>query len=67
MVSIIMAAGDEARERAKSAGFREFSVLLRFEGCMSTKEEKARLQTELATEIKPYQFLVSDYWGMGPD
>jgi hypothetical protein len=65
VISIILAANAEAKERAKAAGFTEYTVLLRHEACMSTQEEKAKRENELAMEIRPFQFLVSDYWGMG--
>lgn len=63
MIQIILLASDEAKARAKAAGFTEQTVLIRHNGCQSTEENKRKLEREIAHQIRPYQYLVSDYWG----
>lgn len=67
MVSIILAWSDEQKKKAVGMGFREQTVLLRFDPVMSTSKEKARLTRGIVRGIRPYQFLVADFWGMDPD
>lgn len=62
MVSIILAASPDVEAAAKKAGFREEKILIRHNGCTSTETNKKRLEKELF-EMKPYQFLVADFWG----
>ena len=63
MLSIILLASDEVTAKAKAAGFTETTVLIKRSGGQSTEEHKARLERELIA-LHPYQFLVSDYWGL---
>ena len=66
MVSIILAASPETKAEAIAAGFREATVLLRHNPVTSTEENKRKLESELFI-LRPAQFLVSDYWGVGAD
>jgi hypothetical protein len=68
-VSIILEASDEAKEKAKAAGFRERVVLVRFEQiCVGANKKLAdELTGRVLQELKPYQYLLSDFWGAGPD
>ena len=66
MVSVILACSEEVKAKALSAGFREQTVLVKHNACLSTEENKANLEHQLF-EMQPYQFLVSDFWGMGYD
>lgn len=66
MVSIILSASEEVKKAAKEKGFVERTVLVKHDAIESTKENKSRLESQLF-ELKPFQFLVSDYWGMRPD
>jgi hypothetical protein len=63
MVAIILAASPEAKARAMKAGFREETVLIRNDPVQSTEENKKLIERELFA-LRPYQFLVSDFWGM---
>lgn len=67
MVSIILTANKECKERALKSGFKKIEVLLRYESCLSGKENENRIAGEIIRELKPFQVLVSDYWGMGVD
>ena len=62
MVSILLAWNEEAKAKALAAGFREVAVLLRHNGCQSTEENKRQLEME-CRELRPFQFLVADFWG----
>jgi len=64
MVSIILAASKETKELALKAGFREATVLIRHEDVLSLSAIKEKIERELI-EMRPYQFLVSDFWGAG--
>ena len=66
MTSIILAASPLCKRNAIAAGFREEKVLIRHEIGCSTKANKERIESELF-RLRPYQFLVSDFWGMGAD
>lgn len=66
MISIILSASEETKKLARAAGFTEQTVLVRNNSCMSDDENKGRLERELFA-MGPYQFVVSDYFGMGPD
>lgn len=66
MISIILAASPEVEEKALAEGFRKETVLIRQEGGLSTPENKQQIESKLF-KLRPFQFLVSDYWGMGPD
>jgi len=67
MICIILAASDDVKTKAKMAGFEEVTVLIRHNAVMSTEEEKRKLETEMF-KLGPFQFLVSDYWGVcAPD
>ncbi len=64
MVSIILACNDETKAKALAAGFHEETVLIRHNGVLSNEENKRTLETELFN-MRPYQFLVADFWGAG--
>lgn len=66
MVSIILACSEEVKLEAIARGFREQTVLVRQESGLSTPKEQARIEVEVGN-LRPFQYLVSDYWGMGPD
>lgn len=66
MVAIILAASKETKELALKAGFREKTVLIRSDPVLSSSENKEKIERELF-EMRPYQFLVSDFLGAGPD
>ena len=66
MVSIILAIDAMRREVALKAGFKEETILIRHESGMSTKSNKEKIESDIMGKIKPYQFLVSDFWGLGP-
>jgi hypothetical protein len=63
MVAIILAASSETKKLALAAGFREETVLIRHNPVLSTDENKRLIERELFA-MRPYQFLVSDFWGM---
>lgn len=63
MISVILSASPEAKAMAKEAGFVEQTVLVRQESCQSTEENKQQIERSIF-QFKPYQFLVSDYWGV---
>ena len=63
MVAIILAASDKTKEEALKAGFCEETVLIRHNSGLSTEENRQKIESELF-KMRPYQFLVSDYWGM---
>jgi hypothetical protein len=67
MVSVILAASDQARQKAIVLGFREEKVLIRWEHGISGEDRKVKFEGEIIREIKPYQFLVADFWGAGPE
>jgi len=64
MVAIILAASKETKELALKAGFSEATVLIRRDSVLSLPEIKEKIERELF-EMRPYQFLVSDFWGAG--
>jgi len=64
MVAIILAASETTKAAALKAGFREEPVLIRYNPVLSTAKNKATIERELF-EMRPYQFLVSDFWGVG--
>lgn len=67
MIAIILKASDEAKQRAREAGFREETVLIRNESCVSGDDNRRAVEAAVM-RLRPYQFLVSDYWGMcNPD
>jgi hypothetical protein len=63
MISVILAASDEAKQRALAAGFVEQTVLVRYE----TLKPEGTIEGELMRTIKPSQFIVGNYWGAGPE
>lgn len=65
MVTIILECNDETKARALASGFREQTVLVKCDPIKTSDENKRRLEQECFT-IRPYRFLVSDTWGMGP-
>ena len=65
MISIILTASPEVIQDAKADGFVERKVLVKHHGCKSTEENKSELEKQLR-KLGPYQFLVSDFWGMAP-
>jgi len=68
MISVILCGNDEATARAKKRGFVEQAVLVRHESILSNDlKRKEEVEAMIRREIRPYQFLVADYWGMGPD
>lgn len=69
MISIILAWSPEARERAIAAGFRERTVLVRDEVVVPTtdKTKQERITAQVLREIKPFQYLLSSWWGAGPE
>lgn len=67
MISIILEASEEAKVKATKDGFRTREVLVRFEPVVSNEDNRRKLEIQVRDRIKPYQFLVADYWGMGPD
>jgi hypothetical protein len=62
-VAIILAASEEAKARAARLGYREATVMLKD---VATADE-ARTNLELSNEVRPYQFIVTTYWGARPD
>ena len=66
MVSIILAASDETKAKALAAGFKERTVLVRYDAVQSTDENRRKLEREMKA-MGPYQFLAADYWGMCAD
>lgn len=66
MVCIILCACDEVKAKAKAAGFSQQTILIRNNPVQSTDANKQRYERELM-QLGPYQFLVSDFWGAGPD
>jgi hypothetical protein len=66
MVSIILVCNEKVKAEALANGFREETVLVRHNGCMSTEDNKQKLERELF-KMRPYQFLVSDFWGAGEE
>jgi hypothetical protein len=68
MISIILAASEECKRDALRAGFVEQSVLVRTEAVMGNPAEQARIEAEIRQwPAPPYQYLVSDFWGVGTD
>ena len=66
MVCIILCASRDAEERAVQAGFTEQTVLIRYDPVQSTDANKKALEREVAN-LRPFQYLVADYWGMEID
>lgn len=66
MVSIILACSNEVKEKALASGFKEETVLIKHNSVSSTEENKSALEHDLFS-MRPYQFLVSDFWGMGAE
>lgn len=64
MVSVILSCTDVVKAKAIEAGFREQLVLVKHDAVQSLPENKAKLEKALF-DLKPSQFLVSDFWGMG--
>jgi len=66
MISIILSASEETKERALAAGFKEETVLMRdsFHGDSDMSEEE--LEDEMY-KLGPNQFLISNVWGAIPD
>jgi hypothetical protein len=62
MVAIILAASDKTKKLALAAGFLEETVLIRHDPVESTDEKKRMIERKLFA-MRPYQFLVSGYWG----
>lgn len=66
MISIILSADGHTKQEALKLGFQEQTVLVRHEGGISSDENKRKIEGELF-KLQPYQFLVSDFWGAGPE
>jgi hypothetical protein len=64
-LAIILAASVECKERALADGFKEQTVLIKHVGGFP-KEEKWKAE-KAVRDLKPFQFAVFDFWGMGPD
>ncbi len=66
MISIILCGTDKAKGKAKKIGFTEQTVLIRHESIFSSDiKKKEEIEAMIMHDIRPYQFLVSDFWGMG--
>jgi hypothetical protein len=66
MVAIILACDEATKSEAFKAGFKEQTVLVKHEPCASTPENKSRVTIE-TKKLRPFQFLVSDFWGITND
>ena len=66
MISIILTASPEVMKRAQEGGFKLETVLIRHETGPSDQATKAKTEREIF-KLQPFQFLVSNYWGMCPD
>lgn len=67
-VSIILAIPEEQKARALENGFREQTVLVRWEAIASNDHRgRERIESQVLRDIRPYQYLLADYWGAGPD
>lgn len=62
--AVIFAANDECKERALADGFREETVLIKHVTVEKGKKWEAERDVR---KLGPYQFAVTDYWGMMPD
>ena len=70
MITIVMACSPESQTSLLKKGFTMCHVLVKQSSVQSTEENKRKLEREMfgmPDGERPYQFLVSDYWGMGPD
>ena len=67
MVTIILAASAETKRKALRSGYVEQTILIKSDSVESTEANKVKLEGD-CRKLKPYQFLVADYWGMcSPD
>lgn len=62
--AVIFAASDECKESALADGFKEQTVLIKHVSFEKDKKWEAERDVH---KHRPYQFAVTDYWGMGPD
>lgn len=69
MVSIVLAAAKESEEELAKLGFKETKVWLKYDsGGGVDAVAKPRCERELfSMKHKPFMFLVSSWWGAGPD
>lgn len=63
MVSIILCQDEDSKQVALTRGFTEQIVLIRYEPGVFGDDEQAKIEAEIVEKIRPFQFLVSDYWG----
>ena len=67
MVSIIFDYPDACMEEAKADGFEMRTVLVKMDsGLQATKKNIALLEAE-CRKLRPYRFIVGDYWGACPE
>lgn len=62
--AVIFAASDECKESALADGFKEHIVLIKH--VLFDKDKKWEAERDVRKH-KPYQFAVTDFWGMMPD
>ena len=68
MISILLAYNEKTKHRAIEAGFVEQTVLVRHESIMSNDtKKKSETESKIGRDLRPYQYVVVDFWGMCPD
>lgn len=65
MISVLLSYSEEARAKAVKDGFKEQTVLVKFEPFHA--DGKGRREMEIMRAIAPNRFFVGDFWGAGPD
>lgn len=66
MIAIVLAASKECEEKLKAEGFVQQTVWLKPYPVQSLPTNKRAIEHAVRS-LAPYQFLVSDYWGMMPE
>lgn len=67
-MSVILSCSPEAKEKALADGFKEQTVLVKWEGIRSDDaRRKSQRESQIMNAIRPNQFFVGDFWGAGPD
>jgi hypothetical protein len=65
---IVLAASEECQDELRELGFKQETVWMRDAPGTTTDDQKQKGESLVfGMKRKPFMFLVSSWWGMGPD
>jgi len=67
MISVILKYSAESKAVALADGFKEETVLVKWEPILTHESSKSKRESEVLRKIKPYQYFLGDFWGAGVD